>query len=281
LIFVTSPAAREEPVSDVLPADLADALAVSAERLPPGLRVSWHREVDSTNDLALALAARDAPHGTVVLADAQRAGRGRRGRAWFSPPGAGLYVSAIVRGEFGAALPLLTLAAGAATAQAVATTTGLPVELKWPNDLVIGRPWRKLAGILCESTGAASLDAVVVGIGVNLQPAAYPPELAGVATSIEMELGRAVERAPLVAEMLALLYAAARELGAGNRGELLARWREFGYSGLNGAAVRWHEQGAERQGRARDLDDAGALLVESDGRIERIIAGEVTWDQTR
>jgi BirA family biotin operon repressor/biotin-[acetyl-CoA-carboxylase] ligase len=269
-------------VSDVLPVDLADAFAASAERLPPELSVDWHREVDSTNDLALALAARDAPHGTVVLADAQRAGRGRRGHAWFSPPGAGLYVSAIVRGEFGAALPLLTLAAGAATAQAVAATTGLPVELKWPNDLVIGRPWRKLAGILCESTGAAaSLDAVVVGIGVNLQPAAYPPELAGVATSIEVELGRAVDRAPLVAELLSLLYAAARQLSAGNRSELLDSWRKFGFRGLNGAAVRWHEQGAERRGRARDLDEAGALLVESDGRIERIIAGEVTWDQRR
>ena len=124
-------------------------------------------------------------------------------------------------------------------------------------------------------------DAVVVGIGINLQAAAYPPELAGVATSIEVELGRAVDRAPLVVELLSLLYTAVRQLGRGDRSRVLDDWRRFGQDGLNGAAVRWHEQGAERRGRARDLDDAGALLVESDGRIERIIAGEVTWDQRR
>ncbi len=181
---------RELDMTFPLPADLAEAL----DAAPGGLAhasLRYFPEVSSTNDIALRLAETGAPEGTAVLADVQRAGRGRRGRIWFSPPGAGLYLSCVVRGGRGAALPLVSLAAGVATAEAVVAVTGLPVGLKWPNDLVIGRPWRKLAGILCESTGIGTQpDAVVVGIGVNLRSAAYPAELAGVATSIEVELGR-------------------------------------------------------------------------------------------
>lgn len=229
----------------------------------------------------MRLAAAGASEGTAVLADVQRLGRGRRGREWFSPPGAGVYLSCVIRpGDGGSTLALLTLAAGVATAEAIRSATGLPIELKWPNDVVIGRPWRKLGGILCESVGAgARVDAVVVGIGLNLRPAAYPRELRDRATSIEAELGRSVERALMVVECLAQLTAAASRLRAGDTASVLGSWRRLGASGLDGTCVRWHDQGVERSGRARDIDDDGALLVERGGRVERIIAGEVTWDR--
>src|SRR5690606_16318828 len=127
---------------DLLPDDLAAALDGATARLESFARVHYCHEVESTNDLALALAAEGAPEGVSVMAGAQRRGRGRRGHEWFSPPGVGLYLSVIVRPEMAPGpLPLLTIGAGVAMAEAVVATTGLPVELKWPNDLVIGRPW--------------------------------------------------------------------------------------------------------------------------------------------
>ena len=122
---------------DPLPADLALALRRAAPELGGFGRLRYCTETDSTNDLALALAAGGEPEGVAVLADMQRAGRGRRGRDWFSPPEAGLYLSTIVRpGRSAGAVALITLAAGVAAANAVHGVTSLPVELKWPNDLV-------------------------------------------------------------------------------------------------------------------------------------------------
>jgi BirA family biotin operon repressor/biotin-[acetyl-CoA-carboxylase] ligase len=156
----------------------------------------------------------------------------------------------------------------------------LPVELKWPNDVVVGRPWRKLAGILCESAGPGPrVDAVIVGVGVNVQPAAYPPELSDRATSIEVELGRSVERAAIVVEIVARLLDAARRLRHGAHREILDEWRNLGRAGLADAAVRWQDHGSQRRGIARDIDDAGALVVHVGDRIERLIAGEVTWER--
>jgi BirA family biotin operon repressor/biotin-[acetyl-CoA-carboxylase] ligase len=257
--------------------DLRAALAADP-RTAPFVRLEWHPEIDSTNERALALAARGAPEGTTVVAGQQHAGRGRLGRSWFSPPGAGLYVSTIVRPA--PATPLVTIAAGVSLARATVRATGLPVELKWPNDLVIGRPWRKLAGILCETSGTGSrVDAVVVGIGVNLAPAAYPSELADRASSIEAELGRPLDSVRLAVEILAELPALVRRLRADDRSWILDEWRRFASAGLRQAAVCWQDRGEARRGWARDVDDDGALVVERDGRRERIVAGDVTWER--
>ncbi len=268
-------------MSDALPPDLVHALVAAEPRLAGFARLRYFAEVESTNDIALKLCASGAPEGTSVLADFQTAGRGRRGRTWFSPPGSGLYLSVIVRpGDSVRTLSLLTLAAGVAAADAVATTSGLPVELKWPNDLVCGRPWRKLGGLLCESVGpGASVDAVVVGIGANLRQAAYPAEIADRATSIETELGRPVDRAVLVVEMLARLRDAVDRLRQGDTAWVVNAWRRWGRAGLGGANVRWMEQQIERRGVAMDIDDNGALMVETDGRVERLVAGEVLWER--
>lgn len=271
------------PRPNPLPDDLARMLATRAADLGPFAGVRFFAEVDSTNDIALTLAVDGAPEGTAVLAEAQRAGRGRRGHAWFSPPGAGLYLSIIVRTALaGGHLSLITIAAGVAVADAIVAVTGLPVELKWPNDVVVGRPWRKLAGLLGESVGAgAVVDAVVIGIGINLRSAAYPPEIAGRATSIETELGRDVERAPLVAECLARLRARVGDVRDGRRDAVCDAWRRYGRAGLARVPVRWHNHDLDQEHRAvtRDIDGDGALLVERDGRVERIVAGDVIWDE--
>jgi BirA family biotin operon repressor/biotin-[acetyl-CoA-carboxylase] ligase len=266
-----------EPV----PADLAHALIVAEPRLAGLVHMHYLSETGSTNDVALALAQAGAPEGTAVLADSQHAGRGRRGRSWFSPPGAGMYLSIVIRtGDTSWPMALLTMAAGVAVAEAVRSVTALPVELKWPNDVVIGRPWRKLAGVLCESSGVGSrVDAVIVGIGINLRVAAYPPELADRPTSIEAELGRPIERPPLVVECLAQLVDAVKQLRDGRRDGILEEWRRFGKAGLNGAPVQWHDDSGERRGIAREVDAEGALIVESGGRRQRLIAGEVRWER--
>jgi BirA family biotin operon repressor/biotin-[acetyl-CoA-carboxylase] ligase len=264
-------------MADDLPPDLAQAI-------PAGRRDRFHyaAEIGSTNDRAIALALEGAREGTAVLADAQHAGRGRRGREWFSPPGSGLYLSVVVRPEARNEWTLVTIAAGVAAARAVIGATGLPVELKWPNDLVVGRPWRKLGGVLCESVGSgAHLDAVVVGIGLNLRSAAYPREIADRATAIETELGRPVDRGAVVTALLGELDDVVGRLRAGDRGAICDAWRRLAAAGLQGAPVRWHDQGRERTGTVRGIDDDGALVVSAEGELVRIVSGEVTWERLR
>lgn len=262
-----------------LPDEIARALAAAAPRLGPYGDVRYQAEVDSTNDVALALAAAGAGEGTSVLSDLQRRGRGRRGHDWFSPAEAGLYLSTVVRpAATDGLLPMLTIGAGVAMAEAVKTVTGLPIELKWPNDLVIGRPWRKMGGVLAEAvTAGTRIDAVVVGMGINLRRAAYPAELAGRVTSIETEAGRAVDRAALAAELLAQMRAVMALIHAGHRSRIAEQWRTFARVGL-GAPVRWHPIEGERRGMAKDIDEEGALIVAADGRDERVIAGAVIWE---
>jgi len=249
--------------------------------------------IGSTNDVAAALANNRtaATEGAVVIADSQTHGRGRRGHEWFSPPDAGLYVSVVLRtGRAPAvardrATKLLTLAAGVALVEAVERATGLRVDLKWPNDLYIGR--RKLAGILAEAAGTDPQDWVVLGYGINVRAALYPPELGNRATSLESELGRHVDRSLLLVESLASLSRRYDDLIEGRFDAILDAWRARA-PGHRGALVVFtrftaaaSSAGATASGPVSGLtagiDDEGALLVLVGDRIERIVAGEVTW----
>ena len=261
----------------------AAALAAAAPRLGPFGRLEYFSDVGSTNDIALARAASGAPHGTVILASAQRAGRGRHGRDWFSPADAGVYLSTIVRRDsWDGALSIVTLAAGVAVVQGLSAATGLQLELKWPNDVVIGRPWRKIAGILSESVSVGSrVDAIVIGIGVNVRRSAFPPELIDRATAIDLETDRTVDVSACVVEILAALADAVRMLSRKDAAGIASAWRRYGRAGLGGAAVRWNDQHGVRRGIARDIDDTGALVVESNGQLERLVAGEVIWDRVQ
>ena len=266
-----------------LPPDLADALDACRDRLG-GLaaRVLYFETVGSTNDVAATLAVDGGYEGAVVIADAQTSGRGRRGRTWFSPPVAGLYVSVILtpgraRVAPERAVSLLTLAAGVALAEAVERVTGLAPEIKWPNDLLVGR--RKLAGILAEGVAqpsASGLRAVVLGYGINVGAAAFPPELADRVTALESELGRLVDRSMLCAESLASLSTRYGDLLAGRFDAILDAWRTRSF-GSRGAKVEWDSASGVRSGITEGIDDMGALLVRSGDTLERIVAGEVRW----
>lgn len=266
--------------NDSVPGELHAAVVDASAALGRSIPFHYFTEVTSTNDLALSLALAGEPEGTVVLADVQTAGRGRRGRSWYSPPGTGLYVSTFLRPRRSSEpLSLLTLAAGVAVADAVRASSGLPVELKWPNDLVVGRPWRKLGGVLCEAAGAGqTVDAVIVGIGVNVAQTTYPSDVAARATSLEAELGRSVDRAALLTALLLGLDRMRLMVHERQEDEIRRGWRRFGEAGLHGAPVRWQDHETTRRGRARDIDVDGALLVETDGRTERLVAGEVIWE---
>lgn len=233
--------------------------------------------IDSTNDRAMALAAAGAPDGSVVSADEQTSGRGRRGRSWHSPEG-GLYLSYIVRDA--GALPrpaLLTLAAGVAAARAIQEATGLEGRLKWPNDIVTGEPARKLAGILAEASGAGSrLEFAIIGIGVNVSPATFPPELAARASSIANELGRDVDREALQRALIASLDREVARLRAGGHEAMLAEWSAASPS-ARGRDVAWEADGGTRRGVTAGIDEEGALLVRTGSGIQRLVAGEVVW----
>ena len=245
-----------------------------------GARLHYAAEVASTNDLAAAAAERGEAEGTTFVAGAQTAGRGRLGRTWFSPPGAGLYISTILRRP--ALAPWITLAGGVAVAEGIREATGLPVQIKWPNDIVAvgGRGFtarRKIAGILAEASSTTDgVQHVVLGIGINLSPAAYPPELADRAGSIEGELGRPVETGPVLAQVLAGLNGTLIELEASGPPALLARWLSLAPS-ATGARIEWDGPSGVENGVTAGLADDGALLARTTAGLARIIAGEVRW----
>jgi BirA family biotin operon repressor/biotin-[acetyl-CoA-carboxylase] ligase len=244
--------------------------------------------VGSTNDVASELAASGDSEGTVVIADEQTAGRGRRGHRWFSPAASGLYVSVVVapgraRTSPDRATALVTLTAGVALAEAIEATTGLRADIKWPNDLQVGR--RKLAGILADGIvpnrpvgdPPAAVTQVVLGYGVNLGPMAYPPELRDRATSLGAELGRSVDRASLCAETLAAIAARYDDLLEGRFDAILDAWRERAPARRR-ARVTWETPQGPRSGVTEDVDDWGALLVRTGPGVERIVAGELSWE---
>jgi BirA family transcriptional regulator, biotin operon repressor / biotin---[acetyl-CoA-carboxylase] ligase len=275
-----------------VPPALGDALQSNADRIRPfGSRLVHLAEVGSTNDVAAVLASGDTPEGTLVIADAQTAGRGRMGHSWYSPPGAGLYVSVVLRPprtwltRAPGLVNLVTLTAGVAVAEGLRTASGIDAAIKWPNDIVVGRgrssalvEWRKIAGILAEGAATGGeLQHVVLGYGVNLLRVEYPPELAERATSIEQEIGRRVERTTVLVETLAVLSQGYAGLAEGRAEDVIARWRALSPS-CEGAPVAWTGAAGRAIGVTAGIDSAGALLVRTgDGRTEAIRSGEVTW----
>jgi BirA family biotin operon repressor/biotin-[acetyl-CoA-carboxylase] ligase len=277
--------------------DLLATLRASADRLHPlADRIVSYGVIGSTNDEALRLASLGAPEGTLVIADAQTSGRGRSGRLWFSPPGAGLYVSMVLRPALASepSTPrlearwtrLITLAAGVGVAEGIRTSTGLPVQIKWPNDIVIGdgqgpraaeRRWRKTAGILAEGSAVGeALHHVVLGFGVNVAVAPYTSQLAPQATCLEVEAGKTIDRGVVLVEILACFWARYRELEEGHSARVLERWRELSPSSA-GARVGYVRDGEAREGVSAGIDGDGALLVRTSAGIDNVISGEVSW----
>jgi BirA family transcriptional regulator, biotin operon repressor / biotin---[acetyl-CoA-carboxylase] ligase len=241
------------------------------------MQVRCYASVTSTMDLAIAAAEAGAPEGLVVVAEHQTAGRGRRGRTWSSPPGAGLYLSCVLRPEAGenAWLSLITLAAGVAVRRGLENATGLTADLKWPNDLVVGR--RKLAGILAEGVGIQTpAQAVVLGIGINLERAAHPPEIDSRATSVEEVLGHPVDPLPVRTHVLAAVGEIYARLRRDEADDILREWNAAAPA-AHGASVEWDTPHGTSRGTTAGIDSDGALLVRTAHALERIVGGELRW----
>jgi len=231
-------------------------------------------EIDSTNARARSLVAQGAPEGTVVVAEYQTGGRGRLGRSWYSPPGQGIYLSLIIRpGLSLQEAPKLNMLLAVAAAEAVAERSGLPVGIKWPNDLVVNH--RKAGGLLIEI--GADMDAVeyaVAGLGLNVLTAGFPGSLDHTATSIFRESGRSISRAGLLRGLLRRLetvYDHQRTFGF----EKIRR-RYIELTGLVGQSLRVEVSGRTITGRVQRIDEFGALVVEDDqGRASRVVSGDI------
>lgn len=243
-----------------------------------GLRPTILRfdSLPSTNTEAARQAASGAPEGLCVVAREQTAGRGRRERAWASPKDAGLYLSVVLRPRMEAGRwPLLTLAAALAVADALGEVCGLEADIKWPNDVLAGG--RKLCGILAETAEGARGRACVLGIGVNLSDGAFPPEIKETATSVEEQAGAAPDAERLLASLLRALSRRYEALqGPDGAARTLAEWEaRSSYARGRRVSVSLAEETFE--GTTRGVEPDGALRVEADGGLLRIVrAGDVT-----
>jgi BirA family transcriptional regulator, biotin operon repressor / biotin---[acetyl-CoA-carboxylase] ligase len=175
----------------------------------PRLRI--YHGIGSTNSLALRLAQRGAPHGTLILAEQQSRGRGRRGRHWHAPAGKALLLSFLARPERATAPGTTPVRVGAIVAESIEACTGIEARIKWPND-VLAPDGRKLAGILCEGAVADGGGYIVAGIGINVSQAAtdFAPELRDRATSLTMAGARRPDRPDLIADIVRRLLDARR-----------------------------------------------------------------------
>lgn len=261
---------REVP-DKLFPGEIREGL--KAELLAQN--IVYRESVSSTNDLAKGLAAEGAADGTVVIADEQTGGRGRRGRPWVSLPGRGVWVSIILRPRISPAeAQKATLMAAAATHAAIRRVTGQVVGIKWPNDLVCNG--RKLVGILTEmSAEMDSVNYLVIGIGtnVNVPEELFPAEVRTKAASLMMLTGEPVSRLAYLRALLEELENGYRRFTSGCFSEILEEWQKNCIT--LGQKVR--VEGPGFTGVAVGTDPDGALLVrKADGEIVCVTAGDVS-----
>ncbi len=255
------------------------------ERIVDNLREScswqdsllWFDSIDSTNTRARELAKQGAPHGTVLIADYQTGGRGRRGRSFHSPAGMGIYMSVIMRPRCAAQeLMHLTCAAAVAMCDAVEAAAGFRPGIKWTNDLVFEK--RKIAGVLTELgfDSAGMVDFAVIGIGINCCQGCddFPEDIRAIAGSLSSASGKSIDRAKVTAAMMDALFRLDAALLTEKK-QLLDRYRRDCITlGREVSIVRGDEI---RHGRALDIDPEGALIVRlTDGSTETVNSGEVS-----
>ena len=238
--------------------------------------IHYFESIDSTNTEAKRMAAEGAPHGTVLIADMQTGGRGRMGRSFHSPAGSGIYLSMIIRPECPARKLLhLTCATAVAAAEGIQRVTGLNPGIKWTNDLVYER--KKLGGILTELSldHAGNVAYAVIGIGINCNQTArdFPTDIANIATSLRICTGQQINRAIVIASILVTLQKMCEQLN--DVKSILEIYRQNCVTiGQEVSVVRSDDI---RHGKALDIDESGALLVQfEDGNIRAVNSGEVS-----
>lgn len=256
-------------------ADLAAFCTQPAPPWPPGWQVRYLAVTDSTQDLARAAAERGAPHGSVWVADWQRAGRGRRGRVWLAPPSTSLLFSVLVRDC--RLPPFAQLAAGSLAICTTLEALGLVPRIKWPNDVLLRD--RKVAGVLAERVAGAAPPYTILGIGLNVRYGAARDALPPTATALDWELtaaGAAVlpARGPLLAQLLGHLAALLAQPALAWETALYPAWlarlwrhRQHVRLALDAATVEGQVEGA--------TPDGALLLRTADGRLRRITTGDV------
>lgn len=243
-----------------------------------GWRVHYFEELGSTQDYAAELAGAGAEQGTVVIAESQRAGRGRLGRRWYSPAGANLYATVILRpGLAPASAGWLSLMAGVAAAEAVETVAPGIVALKWPNDVWLRG--RKAGGIIAQAvTGSGQRLAYVllgVGLNLNLTLEQIPQDLRATATSVRIETGAVCDRVAMAAALFSRLDSRYTEIETAGFGSIRPVWER--YAALTGKRVTVVGSGAPQSGVVRGIDEEGALVLEGNGgEVVHIRAGEVS-----
>lgn len=241
-----------------------------------GKNLEYHEEIDSTNTRAKRLADGGAPDGTLVIADSQYAGKGRRGRSWNAPKGVGIWMSLLLRPRIApSSASMLTLVAALAVAKGIQNVTGLKTEIKWPNDIVIAG--KKVCGILTEmSAELEDIHYVVVGIGINVNMEQFPDEIKETATSLYLQSEKLVNRSQVIAAVMQ---------------EFEGYYENFLASGdLSGLLSEYEERLANKnkdvsvlavtgtyEGTCLGIDKTGELLVKRiDGTIQHVVSGEVS-----
>lgn len=241
-----------------------------------GQTIYYFDQIDSTNIRAKQLGEEGVPHGTLIVAGQQNAGRGRRGRTWESPPGVSIYMSIVLRPEMPPVkAPMLTLVMALSAADSLKECTGLDVQIKWPNDIILNG--KKLAGILTEmSTEMDYINHVVIGVGINVNTERLPEELEEKATSLRLETGRIIRRSEIIASImkefeknyqLFIETQGLRQMQEKYNSLLVNREKEVRILGVK----------EEYTAYALGINEKGELLVRRDnGEIEAILAGEVS-----
>jgi len=240
-----------------------------------GKRIFHFFRTDSTNRVALELGHAGEPEGAVVLAEEQTAGRGRGGRAWHSERATGIYVTLLLRPKLAPVqAPLLTMMAGLSAHSAVQALTGLEVDLKWPNDLLVRG--RKLGGILTEMHAEpGQIRFVIVGIGLNVNQEKFPGELANLATSLRAETGKPQSRMELLVRLLHEFETDYNRFLREGVATVVARFESVS-SYARGKRVRVTNGTESYVGTTAGLGPEGLLQVERDGgQLMTVIAGDV------
>jgi BirA family transcriptional regulator, biotin operon repressor / biotin---[acetyl-CoA-carboxylase] ligase len=241
-----------------------------------GKKIVYFDDVSSTNLEARNEAQRGAPEGTIVIAESQNKGKGRLARGWYSPKYQGIWLSVVLRPKFRPAdAPKCSLLAAVALERAIFRQIGVHCGIKWPNDLLYDN--KKLIGILTEmSAEFDAINYIVIGMGINVNTLAedLPPELQPIATSLAMILGEKVNRKVLLGKILEELEHSYDKVSSEGFGPLLDEWRQKSIT--LGKIVDVFGMDEQFSGKAVDIDADGALLIERETGIERVLAGDVS-----
>ena len=237
--------------------------------------IIYFDQIDSTNTKAKELASRDAPEGTIVVAEQQKKGRGRKGRTWYSPSQGGIYLSLILKPHISPGdAPKMTMLTGVVVAEILLKLTQCNINIKWPNDILVNG--KKIAGILTEmSTEMDVIEYIVVGLGMNVTTPRFPEDIKDKATSLLIETGKYFPRIIFIREYLKWYekyYEIVKNIGFE---PVIRRWKEL--SNIIGNMVIAEVSGRKYVGEVHDIDNDGILILKDENRnLHRIFSGDVT-----